>query len=92
MLTLRSDGFFLGALTVNYGVTAFVGLPLIMIGYALDWYGYRMAVALAVAVAIIIPLLIYRISWHLWLLGYYWLLLHELKANQSDLIPVNEDE
>jgi len=88
----RSDGFFLGAMTVNYAVTVFVALPpLVLLAYA-GWLTTLQAVVAAVIIAVLVPILIYRLAWSLWLGIYYFFLPHELPANETEMIPVNEDE
>ncbi len=62
------DGAFLGALALNYGVTAFgVVLPIVVVCY---WSGKSTALtaALAISAAVIIPILLYRASRSWWLM------------------------
>ncbi len=92
LLAHRSDGFFLGPLSINYGVTVFFCLPAVLLAYQAGWLGYRAAVVTAVVIAVVFPMVFYRFAWGLWFLAYYWLLPHELPANETELIPVNEDE
>lgn len=92
LLVHRSEGFFLGPLSINYGVTAFFCLPLVLFAYRADWLDYQAAVVAAIVVAIGFPVVFYRFAWGLWFLFYYWFLPHELPANETELIPVNEDE
>lgn len=92
LLTHRSDGFFLGPLSINYGVTVFFCLPAVLLAYWAGFLGYQAAIAAAVLVAVAFPIVFYRYAWGLWFLFYYWLLPHELPANETELIPVNEDE
>lgn len=77
----RDEGFYLGSLSLNYGVTL-VGflLPVVLL-----WWnkviGDRTAMVLAVAGAIGFPILFYRSSRSWWLMNYYLVFPHHLPAN-----------
>lgn len=77
----NDEGFFLGSMSLNYGVTL-VGflLPVLLL-----WYykviGDKLAIALAVVGAIGFPALFYRSSRSWWLMNYYFFLPHHLPAN-----------
>ncbi|MGF1449195.1 MAG: DUF983 domain-containing protein [Opitutales bacterium] len=88
----RSDGFFLGAMVINYGVVVFGALPAVLVLLGLGWIGWKDAVALALCLALVLPVLLYRWSWATWLGVYYYFLPHELPANRTEAIPVREDE
>jgi uncharacterized protein (DUF983 family) len=92
LLNERSDGFYLGAVTWNYGLTVFGLLPLIVLAGFFGWIEKTTAISLALATALLGPILLYRWSWSLWLMSYYMVLLHELPVNVTGHIPVAEDE
>ncbi len=88
----RSDGFFLGAMVWNYALTVFLGMPLVLL---LGWNGIlsvNQVIVLCTLVGVVGPFVGYRLAWSLWLMSYYWVLPHELPANQDPAIPVDEDE
>ncbi len=75
------EGFYLGSLSLNYGVTI-VGflVPLAV----LAWKGVvptNLAVALAIGGAVVVPALLYRPSRSWFLMNYYFFLPHHLPAN-----------
>jgi uncharacterized protein (DUF983 family) len=77
----KGDGAFLGPLVISYGVTAFgVIIPVIVL-YTVGKIGAAAALALCFAAAILVPLLIYRLSWGWWLMLYYFFLPDNLPAN-----------
>jgi uncharacterized protein (DUF983 family) len=77
----NDEGFFLGSMSLNYGVTLICYLTPV----ALLWYkkviGDRTAIVLAAFGAILFPALFYRSSRSLWLMNYYFFLPHHLPAN-----------
>ena len=77
----NDEGFFLGSMSLNYGVTL-VGflLPVALLAFFGVISG-RVAVALAVGGAVIFPMLFYRSSRSWWLMNYYFFLPHHLPAN-----------
>lgn len=86
----KDEGFFLGAMSLNYGVT----LVAFLVPVALLWYagyvGPRLAVGLALAGSLVVPLLLYRSSRSWQLMLYYSFLPQHLPANRRAL--VDEDE
>lgn len=75
------DGAFLGPLVVNYGVTVFgIIIPIIVL-YAAGRLGANLTLAIALITGLIVPLLLYRISWGWWLMLYYFFLPDNLPAN-----------
>lgn len=78
----REEGFFLGAMALNYGVTCFGFL----LPTALLWYAGvlsdALAIGLALAGALLVPVALYRSarSWQLML--YYFFLPEHLPANR----------
>jgi uncharacterized protein (DUF983 family) len=86
----NGDGAFLGPLVINYGVTVFgLIIPVIML-YASGRLGADAALATAIAVGLIVPLLLYRLSWGWWLMLYYFFLPDNLPAN-LDGRPEDDD-
>ncbi|HTL69599.1 MAG TPA: DUF983 domain-containing protein [Lacunisphaera sp.] len=87
----KDEGFYLGALSLNYGVTL-VGC---LTPVALLWYwgvlGPKVAIGLAVAGAIVVPVLLYRPSRSWQLMLYYSFLPQHLPANRRKLDAL-EDE
>lgn len=87
----REDGFFLGAMALNYGVTCCVFLAPV----ALLWYAGvlsdTVAIVLALAGSFLVPLALYRSSRSWQLMLYYFFLTHQLPANRRTLSG-HEDE
>ncbi|MDD2763770.1 MAG: DUF983 domain-containing protein [Opitutaceae bacterium] len=79
----RDEGFFLGSMSLNYGVTLVGFLTPVML---LAWSGVIpvvTAVILAGAGAILMPALFYRSSRSWWLMNYYVFLPQHLPANRD---------
>jgi uncharacterized protein (DUF983 family) len=87
----REEGFFLGAMALNYGVTCIVFLTPI----ALLWYygvlSNTVAAIVAIAAALLVPLALYRSSRSWQLMLYYFFLPQHLPANRRELSGT-EDE
>ena len=87
----KDEGFFLGAMALNYGVT----LVAYLVPVALLWYGGVIsgtaAVVAAVAGSIVVPILLYRSSRSWQLMLYYSFFPHHLPANRREL-AATEDE
>ncbi len=77
----NDEGFFLGSMSLNYGVT----LVCFLLPVLLLWYfkviGDGVAIALAGVGAVGFPALFYRSSRSWWLMNYYFLFPHHLPAN-----------
>ena len=71
MTLRRKEGFFLGAIVWNYGLTAFGVLPLVLLAQSLAWVGSDGAIRLAIAAIFLVPPLIHAFSWRLWIGTYY---------------------
>ncbi len=87
----RGEGFFLGSMSINFGVTIVVCLvPILILGLtgvlSQDW-----AIGLAVAGTIFFPILFYRSSRSWWLMSFFFFLPHLLPANRRELAS-DEDE
>lgn len=75
------EGFFLGSMSLNYGVTLVCFLiPVMLLAY-FKVIGTTLAVVLAAVGAIGFPALFYRSSRSWWLMNYYFFLPHHLPAN-----------
>ena len=87
----KDEGFYLGAMSLNYGITLVGALTPV----ALLWYygvlGGRTAVVLALALSVVIPVTLYRSSRSWQLLLYYSFFPHHLPANRREL-GAAEDE
>lgn len=83
----RDEGSFLGALSLNYGVTIMVFLaPVLLLHLGGGLNGLAAAIMAGVG-AVVVPALLYRPSRSWWLMNYYLILPHHLPANQRPLQP-----
>ena len=77
----NDEGFFLGSMSLNYGVT----LVCFLLPVLLLWYfkviGDTVAIVLAGVGAVGFPALFYRSSRSWWLMNYYFFFPHHLPAN-----------
>ncbi len=77
----NDEGFFLGSLSLNYGVTTVCFLvPLALLAFY-EVISARVAIVLALIGAFGVPALLYRSSRSWWLMNYYFFLPHHLPAN-----------
>lgn len=77
----NDEGFYLGSLSLNYGVTVVCYLvPIALLAY-FDVLGATTAIVLAIAGAVLVPALLYRPSRSWWLMNYYLFLPRHLPAN-----------
>ena len=81
MLLRRQEGFFLGAMVWNYGLTAFGVLPALIVAYRFGWVDWAWSVRLAIGSAVLIPPLIHGFAWRLWLGTYYGFLPGQLPSS-----------
>ncbi|MEO8377553.1 MAG: DUF983 domain-containing protein [Candidatus Sumerlaeota bacterium] len=75
------EGFFLGSMSLNYGVTLICFLlPVMLLAY---WktIGVTSAIVAACVGSILVPALFYRSSRSWWLMNYYLFFPHHLPAN-----------
>ena len=88
----RDEGGFLGAMSLNYGVTL-VGflIPVLLLYLAGVLSGWVAAIAAGLG-ALIFPALFYRSSRSWWLMNYYFFLPHHLPANRDGAPPPGQDE
>lgn len=77
----NDEGFFLGSMSLNYGVTLVCFLLPVAILAFYDVIGATTAIVLSVIGAIVFPALFYRSSRSWWLMNYYFFLPHHLPAN-----------
>jgi uncharacterized protein (DUF983 family) len=87
----RDEGFFLGSMSLNYGVTIFVFLIPVLVLYVTGILSGTVASVIAGAGAVLFPILFYRSSRSWWLMSYYLFLPQHLPANRIDLM-IGEDE
>ncbi|HTQ30290.1 MAG TPA: DUF983 domain-containing protein [Opitutaceae bacterium] len=87
----RDEGFFLGSMSLNYGVTLVGFLTPVMLLAYFRVIGVTLAVVLAGAGSIGFPLLFYRSSRSWWLMNYYFCLPQHLPANR-ETARADEDE
>ena len=87
----KDEGFFLGAMSLNYGVT----LGVFLVPVALLWYAGKLsdgaATWLAIVLSLVVPVLLYRASRSWQLMLYYLIFPQQLPANRREL-SAGEDE
>lgn len=87
----REDGFFLGAMALNYGVTCFVFLlPTVLLWY-FGVLGDTAAMVIALAGSFLVPAMLYRSSRSWQLMLYYFFFPQQLPVNRRHL-QSGEDE
>lgn len=80
----RDEGFYLGSLSLNYGVTLICYLlPVMLLAY-FKVIGTTLAIVLAAVGAVVVPALLYRSSRSWFLMNYYFFLPQHLPANKRD--------
>lgn len=77
----HDEGFFLGSMSLNYGVTIVVFLVPVLLLWYYKAIGDTLAAVLAGAGALGFPALFYRSSRSWWLMNYYFFFPHHLPAN-----------
>jgi uncharacterized protein (DUF983 family) len=86
----NDEGFFLGSMSLNYGVTIIGYLvPVGLLAYN-EIIGITLAIYLAIAGALLVPILLYRSSRSWWLMNYYFFLPHHLPANKKPSAEVGD--
>lgn len=84
------EGFFLGSMSLNYGVTLVCFLvPIMLLAYN-QVIGVTTAVVVAGLGSVVFPAVFYRSSRSWWLMNYYIFFPHHLPANGKS--PIGEDE
>lgn len=81
----RDEGSFLGAMSLNYGVTVIGFLVPVLVCYLSGVCSGMTASVLAGVGAVGFPVLFYRSSRSWWLMNYYLVMLQHLPANQREL-------
>jgi uncharacterized protein (DUF983 family) len=77
----KGDGAFLGPFVINYTVVAFgFVIPIVLLHIA-GKLGDHATMALALASGLVVPLLLYRVSWGWWLAVYYFFLPDNVPGN-----------
>jgi hypothetical protein len=79
----KDEGSFLGAMSLNYGVTIVLFLVPVLLLYLGEVFSGMTASIVAGAGAILIPILFYRSSRSWWLMNYYFFLPQHLPANKD---------
>jgi uncharacterized protein (DUF983 family) len=87
----KDEGFFLGAMALNYGVTLVGYLTPVTILWYLGVFSPKVAVIAALVGAVLLPVLLYRSSRSWQLMLYYTFLPQHLPANRRELSAL-EDE
>jgi uncharacterized protein (DUF983 family) len=87
----RDEGFFLGSMSLNFGVTVAGFLTPVMLLAYYNVIGTTLAIVLAGAGSFGFPALFYRSSRSWWLMNYYFFLPQHLPANRATL-EASEDE
>ncbi|MDO8542312.1 MAG: DUF983 domain-containing protein [Opitutaceae bacterium] len=77
----NDEGFFLGSMSLNYGVTLIGFLTPVMLLAYFKVIDTTTAIVLAGVGAIVVPALFYRSSRSWWLMNYYFFLPQHLPAN-----------
>lgn len=85
------EGFFLGSMSLNYGVTLICFLTPLMLLVYYDVIGTTSAIIAAGAGSILFPALFYRSSRSWWLMNYYILFPHHLPANGHERVEGRDD-
>ena len=83
----RDEGSFLGAMSLNYGITILLFLVPVLLIYLAGWISGFTAAVIAGVGAIGVPMLLYRSSRSWWLMNYYFFVPQHLPANQRELSP-----
>jgi uncharacterized protein (DUF983 family) len=87
----NDEGFFLGSMSLNYGVTLVVFLlPVMLLAYN-KVISTTTAIVLAAIGSILFPALFYRSSRSWWLMNYYLVLPHHLPANKPAVRQGQDD-
>lgn len=87
----KDEGFFLGAMSLNYGVTLVCYLVPVLVLWLTGVIGPQLAVGLALAGSVLVPLLLYRSSRSWQLMLYYSFFPQHLPANRRELGAEDEN-
>ncbi len=86
----KDEGFFLGAMALNYGVTLVCFLVPVLVLWLTKVIPAKVAIGVAIGGALLVPLILYRSSRSWQLMLYYSFFPQHLPANRRAL--VSEDE
>jgi len=86
----RDEGSFLGAMSLNYGVTICLFLVPVLLAYLGGWVGGWTAAVIAGIGGILFPVVFYRSSRSWWLMNYYLVLPQHLPANQRQVAETED--
>jgi uncharacterized protein (DUF983 family) len=87
----KDEGFFLGAMSLNYGVTLVAFLVPVLLLWYFGVLGGRVAVGLAIGGSLVVPMLLYRSSRSWQLMLYYSFFPQHLPANRRELGAEDEN-
>jgi uncharacterized protein (DUF983 family) len=87
----RDEGFFLGSMSLNFGVTLVGFLTPVMLLAYYNVIGTTLAIVLAGAGSFGFPTLFYRSSRSWWLMNYYFFLPQHLPANRAAIEPRGDE-
>lgn len=88
----RDEGFFLGSMSLNYGVTIIGFLTPVLVLYLTGVLPGTAASIIAGAGAIGVPILFYRSSRSWWLMNYYLVVPQHLPANRRALARAGDED
>lgn len=77
----REEGFFLGAVVINYAFTTFLLIVPLGVAVFMQLISVTVALLLGLAWCVVFPLIFYRLSKSLWLMTYYLFFPRHLPAN-----------
>ncbi len=80
----RDEGFFIGSMSLNYGVTIVLFLVPVMVLAYKGVLSTTVATVVGAIGGVAIPALLYRSSRSWWLMNYYFVLPHHLPANRAE--------
>jgi len=87
----KDEGFFLGAMSLNYGVTLVCYLVPVLLLWVFGVIGGKLAVGLAIGGSFVVPMLLYRSSRSWQLMLYYSFFPQHLPANRRELVAEDEN-
>jgi len=87
----RGEGFFLGPMVVNYSFVVFAFVVPCIVLWALGVLPLALAIGLVAIGCVVLPFVLYRLSWSLWLMTYFWFLPDRLPANDGSTGREAED-
>ena len=79
----KGDGAFLGPFVINYSVTAFGFIIPLIVLYTTGRIGPTATLLVALFAALVVPVLLYRLSWGWWLAVYYLFLPDNVPGNRE---------